>query len=129
MLEDNRIKTLQAESETTAVGSMGGDVDFIVLSIAKADMHKNIIFIKYVYGKITSSFSSQELQLEGYKDVLRFTRLYKKRHNIFSISKGNVLLAGCLLLKSPEAENPIAIFSYIYSSIIKYNETLILRSY
>ena len=84
-LEDNGIRTLQAESdadvlivdtavemsETTAVGIVGEDVDLIVLFMAKADAHKYIIFIKPGRGKTNDSlFSSQELQQQGFKDVL-----------------------------------------------------------
>lgn len=75
-LEDNGIKTLQAESdadvlivdtalemsETTSVGNVGEDVDLIVLLMAKPDAHKDIIFIKPGRGKIIDSFfSSQDL--------------------------------------------------------------------
>lgn len=71
-LEDNGIRTLEAESdanvlivemsETAAVGNVGENVDLIVLLMAKADAHNDSIFIKPGRGKTRDSlFSAQKL--------------------------------------------------------------------
>lgn len=70
------VDTAMEIPETTAVGIVGEDVDFIVLLIAKANAHKDIIFIKPGRGKIMDSFFwllVPELQKQGFKDMLFFT--------------------------------------------------------
>jgi len=121
-LEDNGIRTLQAESdadvvivntavemsETTAVCILGEDVDLIVLLMAKADAYKDIIFIKSRRGKMRDSlFSSRELQHQGFKDVL-FLHAFTgcdTTYNIFPISKkqGRIFEVVSEVARDPES--------------------------
>jgi hypothetical protein len=145
-LEDKGIRTLQAESdadvlivdtavemsETTAVGIVGEDVDLIVLLMAKADAHKDIIFIKPGRGKIRDSFfSSQELQQQGFKDVL-FLHAFTGCDTTSSAFRKSKLAFAKLYLKSPEVQKAAAVFSDPSSTtaqVQKAGETCILRWY
>lgn len=145
-LENNGIKTLQAESdadvlivdtavemsETTSVGIVGEDVDLIVLLMAKADAHKDIIFIKPGRGKIRDSFfSSQDLQQQGFKDVL-FLHAFTGCDTTSSVFRKSKVAFAKLYLKSPEVQKAASVFSDPSSTITevqKAGEICILRWY
>lgn len=145
-LEDNGVKTLQAESdadvlivdtavkmsETTTVGIVGEDVDLIVLLMAKSYAHKDIIFIKPGRGKIRHSyFSSQELQEQGFKDVL-FLHAFTGCDTTSSVFRKSKVAFAKLYLKSPDIKKAAAVFSdpsSTISQIQKAGETCMLRWY
>ena len=145
-VEDNGIKTLQAESDadvlivdtavevsvTKSVGIVGKDVDLIVLFMAKADANKDIIFIKPGRGKVRSSyFSSKDLQHQGFKDVLFLHALTGCATTSSVFRKSKVAFAK-LYLKSPEVQIASAVFldpSSTTAQVQKAGETCIIRWY
>ncbi|CAG9820117.1 unnamed protein product [Phaedon cochleariae] len=145
-LEDNGTRAHQAESdadvlivdtavkisETAAVGIVGENVDLIVLLMAEADAHNEIIFIKPGRGETRDSlFSSQGLQQLGFKDVL-FLHAFTGYDTTSSAFRKSKVAFAKLYLKSREVHKAAAVFSDPSSTtaqVQKAGETCILRWY